>query len=228
MDIGLFLLVLALGGYWFLTHCHRTNHQIARGTGYHVLFQSSLAGGAIFTISHIVILIIHHHIPQFKECWQSFIPYPFSDTVALGVLVSCTLPYIFNRIWNAEKSDRKAAKDSGNLIELMLRESIERKKLVEITLKNRKSYIGSVTDSGAINDGETDISLIPVASGYRDQDTQELHITTNYAPVIKKAFFSYTDFRIVIPMSEIVSVRLFDPKTYRLFQKRASRRRPRR
>lgn len=228
MNIGLFLLIPALSGYWFLTHCHRTNHQIARGTGYHVLFQSSVVGGVIFSVAHLIILIIHRCIPQFNEIWKSWIPYPFADTVALGILASFILPFICNFIWTAHESDKKAAVDSGNLIELLLRESIEQGKFIEITLQNRKSYIGSAIDSGAINYQETDISLIPVASGYRDKDTQELRITTNYAPIIRKSYATYKNFRVVIPMSEIVSARLFDPKTYLLFQRDKNRRRPRR
>lgn len=233
MNIGLFLLIPALSGYWFLTHCHRTNHQIARNTGYHVLFQSSVAGGVIFSVAHLIILIIHRCIPQFSEIWKSWIPYPFADTVALGILVSFVLPFICNFVCTAQKSDKKVAIESGNLIELLLRESIEQGKFVEITLKNRKSYIGSAIDSGAISHRESDISLIPVASGYRNKDSQELEITTNYAPVIAESYpnaesyLDYKDFQIIIPKSEIVSARIFDPDIYRKFQKRA-RRRPRR
>ena len=234
MNIGLFLLIPALSGYWFLTHCHRTNHQIARNTGYHVLFQSSVAGGVIFSVAHLIILIIHRCIPQFSELWKSWIPYPFADTVALGILVSFVLPYICNFVCTAHESDKKTADESGNLIELLLRESIEQGKFIEITLKSRKSYIGSVINSGAISHRESDISLIPVASGYRNKDSQELEITTNYAPVIAesypdaKSYLDYKDFQIIIPKSEIVSARIFDPDIYRKFQKRARRRRPRR
>ena len=53
-----------------------------------------------------------------------------------------------------------------------------------------------------------------------------LEITTDYAPVISKSLLEssdtsaiiYEDFRVVIPMSEIVSARIFDPKVYELFQ----------
>ena len=62
-----------------------------------------------------------------------------------------------------------------------------------------------------------------MASGYRNKDTHELEITTNYAPVLgesleKSSDLVYEDFRIVIPMPEIVSARVFLPETYELFQ----------
>ena len=59
--------------------------------------------------------------------------------------------------------------------------------------------------------------------GYRDGDTQDLEITTNYAPVIRKSLeesfgLVYEDFRVVIPMTEISSARVFLPQAYKLFQ----------
>ncbi len=62
-----------------------------------------------------------------------------------------------------------------------------------------------------------------MVSGYRNQDTQELEITTNYAPVVQESLeesldLAYEDFRIVIPMPEIVSTRLFHPEAYQRFK----------
>ena len=87
-------------------------------------------------------------------------------------------------------------------------------------MSNRKSYIGFALDSGVGKYGESDISLIPAASGYRDRKTQELIITDNYSKVIK-AFTdgpdlikSVRELRVAIPMSQIISVRIFYPHLY--------------
>ena len=96
------------------------------------------------------------------------------------------------------------------------------KKLIEISLKSRKSYIGVALESGS------DVALIPVASGYRDESTYELHITTNYAPVFyeflegEESSLVDEDFRVVIPMPEIVAARIFDPEVYERFQQEES------
>ena len=63
-----------------------------------------------------------------------------------------------------------------------------------------------------------------MASGYRDKETQHLEITINYASVVEKSLedssdLIYEDFRIVVPMSEILSARIFHPEAYELFQK---------
>ena len=93
-------------------------------------------------------------------------------------------------------------------------------------------------NSGLQAHGESDIALIPLASGYREPDTQKLKITTYYAEVIdewldeleesrewsqeleesEERLDDLKDFRIVIPMSEIVSARLFDLDVYERFQ----------
>lgn len=145
---------------------------------------------------------------------------------------------IFNCFHDKEDAARQAALDKGNLIELLLAESTERQVFVELSLRSGKSYIGLVLNSGLHAFSESDIALIPLASGYREPDTQELEITTYYAAVIdgwleeledpgrwseeseelKNELDDPEDFRIVVPMAEIVSARLFDLDVYERFQ----------
>ena len=228
MNFGLFFIIPAIGGYWFLNSLYRTRHQLARGSGYHTLFQSAVAGGLLFGFAHLVIIIIHRYLPKFDEFWQSYMPYPFSETVALGVLLSVTLPFGGNRIWSEVQSARKATVESGDHIELIILESIDREEMVEITLKSRKSYIGIALKGRMLNISEPDISIVPIASGYRNRETLELEITTNNASMIGDSYRDFHDFRVVIPKSEIVSVRLVDPELYRRFQTGWGRRRARR
>ena len=68
-----------------------------------------------------------------------------------------------------------------------------------------------------MNYSRPDVSLTPVMSGYQDKETQDLELTTNYAPMMERSASAYEDFRIVIPKDQIVSVRLFDPDTYQQF-----------
>ncbi len=151
-------------------------------------------------------------------------PIPYSGTAILTALLGFVLPIIGNQFYDKEKAVRRAAAESGDLIELLIAESIEHQRLIELSLKSRKSYIGFALKSGIISQGESDIALIPMASGYRNKDTQQLEITTNYATVVEKSLeessdLIYEDFRIVIPMLEIVSARIFHPQAYEIFQK---------
>ena len=168
-------------------------------------------------MSHLIVLLIHCLFPKADDVWQSAIPYTFSDTVALAMLFSLIFPEIGNKIWKEEESAVKATEDNGDRIELLIMEAIRREHPLEITLKSRKSYIGRALRSRSVNYSRPDVSLIPVMSGYRDKETQDLKLTTNYALMTDRSALAYEDFRIVIPKDQIVSVRLFDPDTYQQF-----------
>lgn len=116
------------------------------------------------------------------------------------------------------------------MLECVLQQSAERNRFVEVSLKSGKSYIGLVRESGiSRRQSEPDIALIPMASGYRHRETRELRITTDYSGRIFEFLnaparfpgLSYEDFRVVFPMSEITSARMFDPAIFELFRERA-------
>ena len=73
-------------------------------------------------------------------------------------------------------------------------------------------------DSAIFRYGESDadISLLPTTSGHRDREDQRLHLTTDY-----DRFYEFYDaigdpgrMRLAIPLSEVLSARLFDMDLY--------------
>ncbi len=232
MGLELFLVPI-LGGYWFLTRYNYTRYGAVRESGYHIFFRSAIVGVVLFGIAHLVVAFgLHHYVPVFATTWKSYVSVPFSDTAVFSLVLGFVLPILGNRLYllpivgkrfyDAERAARRAAEKSGDLVELLIAESIEEAKLVEISLRSGKSYIGFALVSGIERSGESDVTLIPMASGYRNNETRELEITTNYAPVIRESIqessdIVYEDFRIVIPRSEIVSARIFDSTAYKRF-----------
>lgn len=118
---------------------------------------------------------------------------------------------------------RRAAEERGDLIELTLQDSAQRPTTVEIALNSGKTYIGYATVSGVFQRDATepDIALLPVVSGYRDKNTQELKLTTSYGRYYNEIAAarrergdgqgtSLEDMRVILPLSEIRSARLFD------------------
>ena len=223
MGLGL-LFIPTLGGYWFLTRLYYTRYDMLRDSGYHVLFKSAIAGCSLVVFARLIIVfLLNPYLPQAGEIWKSHVPFDYYGTATLSALLGVVLPFLFNRFYKKEKATRQVATESGNLIELLIRESIDDEKFVEFSLRSGKSYIGLVLESGIARHGESDVSLVPLKSGYRKEDTRELEITTDYAPVIwqsleESSYLVYEDFQIVIPMSEIVTARIFDPYVYELFK----------
>lgn len=213
-----------LVGYWFLRHFNGTKYDIYRSSGYHVLFTSAIAGSLLLAVAYCVsvfsLLIFLFIFPHFGEnvvnLWKSYVPFNYSGTIVLSAIIGFVSPYLLNKRYNEDEMARKTAKEKGNLKELLLRESIDRKAMVELSLQSGKVYIGFVSEIG-IDDG-TDVALIPVVSGYRKEETRELKITTEYTFV--RNVFSLDDdvFQIVFKMSEIVTARIFDPDVYELFK----------
>ena len=223
MGLGL-LLVSALGGYWFLTHFNFTRYLAVRSSGYHIFFQSGVVGIVLFAVSYLGILGLEELAPRTESAWASPSPDTFTDAVIVSVLLGLLLPHLFNLFYDERRGALRAARSSGNSIELSIAESLDPPKLIEITLKSGKSYVGFPTGSPLATVGEADVSLIPTASGYRDKDTQELLLTTNYEQVIRSSLSeapqaAQAEYQIVIAISEVVSVRRFDPEVYSLFQK---------
>ena len=73
-------------------------------------------------------------------------------------------------------------------------------------------------DSGIVRYGgaDADISLLPTTSGHRDPENQHLHFTTDY-----DKFYDFYDaigdpgrMSLAIPLSEVLSARLFDMDLY--------------
>ena len=141
----------------------------------------------------------------------------------MGFLIAIVLPPIFNIFYTPYRGAHRAAHPAGDHVQLLLSEALIKARLVEVSLRNRKSYIGFVSESG-VGDGDTDVILLPLSSGFRDKYTHKLTITTDYEPILKeyvdnkKHNLSYIDFRVVIPIAEIISARFFFPAVYNQFQ----------
>ena len=97
--------------------------------------------------------------------------------------------------------------------------------MIEVSLHSRKSYIGYAMESVTGVNDKADLVLFPISSGFRNRDTQDLTITLDYTKTIwdyietgERPDLGDSDFRIVIPISEIVSARVFIREVYDRFQ----------
>lgn len=103
-----------------------------------------------------------------------------------------------------------------------LTEKKDEKKLLMITTKSHKVYIGYVNKISEPL-GETYIRIIPNFSGYRNKDDLRIDITTKYTDIIKdlveKNAKKEIDEKlgIIIPVSEILIVSKFDSEIFGRF-----------
>ena len=205
------LFVPTLAGYLFLILWNVTRYRIARESGYHLFFKSAISGTILFVAA--VGINIYMGVDK-----------PGARDVNLVVFVlALTTPLLSNVVYRSGRAARRAVEKAGGLIELLLDEAFRKDLFVEISLRSGKAYIGSVLEPGLGSD-RSDIALIPLLSGYRDKDTQELKVTTRYSNSIPRTAselgLSLNYFRVVIPMGEVVSARIFDLDVARMMAER--------
>lgn len=227
MNLGLFLLPV-LGGYLFLTLAYVTRYGTIRDSGYRLFFRSAAAGVVLGIAAHLLLFLLDERFPRIRESWKPYLPSEYDDTAILSLAPGFALPFLLNWFNDREKAAQRTARRRGGFVELLIADSRAREKPVELSLRSGKCYIGFASgfpvEGGIIRRDESDVALIPIASGYRDNDTKELKITTNYAPVIQawlaesEPDSSDKDFSIVFPISEIVSARIFLPDAFPLFR----------
>ena len=88
MGLGL-LLVPALAGYLFLNSFNGTRYSLPRETGYHVVFQSAIAGVLLFLLARLVVVLANTLAPAIAESWKIIVPLDYSGTAAGHVRPRC-------------------------------------------------------------------------------------------------------------------------------------------
>ena len=225
--LGSFVIPI-LSGYLFLTQWNFTKYRILKESGYHVLFRSAFIGVPLFIASNgIVLFITNGEYNDFVNYLEILVPVDNSLTLTFTFLLGLGLPIPLNVFYRPKTAMKEAAKRNGDIIQLLIKESVDVALPVHLSLRSGKNYIGFVVESQFIWQNDPDIALVPIASGYRDKDTQKLVITSDYSPIIEEISFEVAerdinDFRIVIPMSEVISVRYFDDEIYNRLQKEES------
>ncbi|HEV7396068.1 MAG TPA: hypothetical protein VGN86_06125 [Pyrinomonadaceae bacterium] len=225
MPFNLLLLPL-LGGFIFFCHWNRSKYFAKRQDKerlllYSALFGVFLLGGSFFAS----ILIQHIAFLERLRVWWAYntppIPYSGISSFAFGMgIAGCWLLnhlWPFTKIWTPANEGKRAILNYGSPLEQLLFRALAENKRVMVTLASGKVYIGRVATSLAPGD-ETAFYLLQTKSGYRDQATQRVEITTHYDKVYreiargeaeKTAREMISDFGVVIPVREVVSATLY-------------------
>jgi len=228
------LLLPLLGGYLFLITFNITRFYHQRIEKQRLIFNSLAAAAVIALLGYIIdyyILqstrficirtlasnliseIIKHEVPGLKHAILFFLlSYPLGKVLNL----------IFWRKFSFAYTVEKWGNQLDRLFWFSLNQKQDADKLLMITTKSNKVYIGYVSKiSEPI--GDTYITIIPNFSGYRDKETLQLSITTKYTNVIQKYVESDraeeldNKLGIILPVSEILVVSKFDIEIFESF-----------
>ena len=210
------LLEATLVGFFAVSSLNLARYWLIHQVGYWVLLPILAGGTAFLWIADFGLTALEGVLGSERSDWMSYLGSTALWATGLAVL----LAVIANVSIGRERSARLAAKWRGNLIECLMQDSSG---LVELTLETGKSYVGRVIESGIWTSNDSDVSIMPIFSGYRDKK-QQLQLMTSYIdPLLQEAsagalnegrYDVLSQFEIVLRKSRIVSARPFDLKVF--------------
>lgn len=205
------LLLPLLGGYMFVLNFNPLSYWARNQSSYHVLFASAVAGAFSLGFATGLAWLYLGQTPKKDWGYLFEIPWLLPSTIAFVLGFSSFLLNLFP-VFSKRKAALRAAQKKNDNLALLLTRALVKRIPVAISLKSGKVYIGYITREPETFTHEMKYTqILPVLSGYRETNTKELKITTNYAATLKKLDFKpQNPYDIIIPIEEIETVRFHD------------------
>ncbi|MFE4106604.1 hypothetical protein [Almyronema epifaneia] len=217
-----------LGGYIFVTRWYVTRYLARQWSGYRLFFNSAIAGAIFLALSILLVSLLKQFSPVAQQWLSLLFPavYPYLDASVFAFIVGGVLWVPFNFVQrDKEALAIRYAEEFGGPLQVLLAKAFSETRQVAITLSSGKVYIGFVTKLNESQNQEEFVLIWPQFSGYRESETKQFRVTTDYAPVYEQiaenpeqfAGISIDDFQVVLPTADLESVSIFDFKVFELF-----------
>src|SRR5829696_9044855 len=229
--ISALLLLAVAGGFLFAQFCYVTRFPFRRMEGQQIYLGSAAAAVVLLVLSRLIFFalkngVLGHYKSEIRGAWTDFVGplqmpgllAAFAGAFLLGPLCAVLINVFF--ISRAAASDF-AVRKFGSELEKFALDAMEQALPVSVTLENRKVYVGWVADAPVVEprkDVEAYLKLVPLRSGYRDDESLRLHITTHYEHIYQRIEggeqfkkqdgtpLHLYDFVIVLAVDKIVSI----------------------
>ena len=234
------LLLPLLGGYLFTHFFWLTRYRALEAQSDRLLLGSAASGALFLAIVRGAYLLLSPHpwTASAREALWSFAPLEYAPTAIVATLLAFVAAHALNagivllkgrplgkgslergREW----ASMWVARRYGNQLLRFLLDAFDRERLVMVTLKNEKVYVGRVQTVPRIGAAHH-LMLLPVLSGTRD-DRKRLDITTRYSVVLEALAekderlkdVGEEDFYVVLPVEEILTATPFNLDVWEKF-----------
>jgi hypothetical protein len=149
----------------------------------------------------------------------------FASCATWSLFLAGLLPWLLNiPLQSNARLLRATMKRAGafDAVEHITSHALDCGILVALTLKNKKVYVGNPVSLSTLDIERKWLVLIPVLSGYRNDPDMTFDLPTNYGEVYQKIFRDRPEdaprligeFRVVLAVSEVVSIGTFNVNTY--------------
>jgi hypothetical protein len=219
------LLILPLiAGYWFIHRTYLFKFRAQQLEGYRLLIESALVGAILLVASRILTFATNFlpNVPPYRSLWYEFAVVPYAGTGLLSMGLALVAAEIGNWLKPMEIALEESVDNSGDELGILLYDAHISEIPIAVTLSNRKFYIGYVLGYPNLDPKQRYVSILPIASGYRESEKLTFQFTTNYAPALDMAqrateaenHIDVNDFLIVIPIDLIQAANLFHQSVY--------------
>jgi len=221
------------------------------------LFHSAVAGLGLLFLSASIVFAIGNLPERFRLLtdicnqidanWHSIAPIPYSGRTFLALILGSVLWFPLNYlVLDKNHQIDNVIERKGDPLEGLLRRAMGEGKLVSITLKNNKVYVGYITSNFNPIFQIEYLKLLPVISGYQSDKTKTINFTTyhggpynrirtrveeiqrdNETPTVSLSeeqlfqeigdSIGLTDFETVIPIKDIQSASIFNVDDYFIY-----------
>lgn len=229
------LLLPLIAGYFILVYSVYFKYNTQRFTQNRLIFEAVFVAVIIiftcFIIRTIVELLFPDLISQLL-IFLEIVPIKKVDYLWTGVfsfvapiIIVLLSNIIVLSIYKKTGPIKWAVDKNGDEIEKLFKKSAVEGVLLQITLKNNKVYIGFSEDI-PIPQKTNYLTLTPMISGYRENDTKKLIITTDYFKVVDKYVASIDDQQtstitlntdVIIRQDEILTAGIYEQEIFDMF-----------
>lgn len=228
----LIIAILAIG-FAITKNCYKFKYSAARENGRKLWLNCGFVGLLFYLAAKIFVFITRiianlndfRYFGYFEDNLSSdLIPHVTTVEIFFAILFAMLYTlYINTKPGSKNRYLRKAVnKDDFSKLVFI---SLAQKKPLAITLESRKVYIGLVKRTDEPLD-YSHVSILPLYSGFRESESLELNITNRYSATFElfrkndNKGFSESDLITVLPVQEIISTHIFDPKIYNNLQRK--------
>ena len=247
----LIIMVVLVCGFWYTENHYQSRIRHARTNGWTSYFYVAMhgckfviQGFGLITFFYLALLVVsllssipHLFSASYKTqdlySWltdKTILSYPVF--FVLSMLAASLIAYVAGDLAKKaiinEEARQAAYREMAAMdgVESLLVQAIDEDKLIFVTLKSRKVYIGYVAAPRIEHSQTQHLAIIPYISGYRDKDTLRFHEQHRYYELyLEKGIadnqhergLNLQHFRHVIPMDQVEAISLFDTEIYGLF-----------
>jgi len=234
MNFSLWFLPL-ICGYYFLSRYVYKKYKYSRLETQRLVFDSFIYGAFIFIVIYFFRIIVELVFPEIiPKLYKNLYKLPIENHSLLWTLILNFLIVVFGvkilnvilkrfDYFNFQTPVEKAVDKFGDELELLFKRAAKEENLLQVTLKNNKVYVGFVEYIPPPKESNY-LKIIPLISGFRNNDTKELEFTTDYYNAIllyQSEESKYDNFQmdITLKQDEILTANIFDFDVYKAFYK---------